>query len=107
MSFCLRFAENMLNMSIGSFQTRRPLFTESSHFISLFKHFLPLNDLFTFIKNKFNLSSPQDQVSNFIVNNAYSGRTESLRSNLEKSRNFMTKKININSIAPSLKAFLT
>ena len=26
----------------------------------------------------FNLSSPQDQVSNFIVNNAYSGQTESL-----------------------------
>ena len=31
----------------------------------------------------FNLSSPQDQVSNFIVNNAYSGQTLSLRSNLE------------------------
>ena len=31
----------------------------------------------------FNLSSPQDQVSNFIVNNAYSGQTESLRSNRE------------------------
>ena len=31
----------------------------------------------------FNLSSPQDQVTNFIVNNAYSGQTKSLRSNLE------------------------
>ena len=31
----------------------------------------------------FNLSSPQDQVSNFIVNNAYSGQIYSLRSNLE------------------------
>ena len=40
----------------------------------------------------FNLSSPQDQVSIYIVNNAYSGQTESLRSNLELSRNVMTKK---------------
>ena len=40
----------------------------------------------------FNLSSPQDQVSIFIVNNAYSDQTESLRSNLELSRNVMTKK---------------
>ena len=39
----------------------------------------------------FNLSSPQDEVSNFIVNNANSGQTKSLRSNLEKSRNAMTK----------------
>ena len=31
----------------------------------------------------FSLSSPQDQVSNFIVNNAYSGQTLSLHSNLE------------------------
>ena len=31
----------------------------------------------------FYLSSPQDQVSNFIVNNAYNGQTKSLRSNLE------------------------
>ena len=29
------------------------------------------------------LSSPQDQVNNFIVNNAFSGQTKSLRSNLE------------------------
>ena len=36
----------------------------------------------------FSLSSAQDQVSNFIVNNAYSGQTSSLRS----SRNVMTKK---------------
>ena len=31
----------------------------------------------------FNKSSPQDQVSNLIVNNAYRGQTSSLRSNLE------------------------
>ena len=31
----------------------------------------------------FNLSSLQDQVSNAFVNNAYSGQTLSLRSNLE------------------------
>ena len=31
----------------------------------------------------FNMSSPEDQVSNFIVNNAYSGQTWSLRSHLE------------------------
>ena len=31
----------------------------------------------------FNLSSPQDQVSDFIANNAYSGQTKSLLSNLE------------------------
>ena len=56
----------------------------------------------------FNLSSPQDQVSNFIVNIAKSGQTESLRSNLELSRNVMTKKkISISSITPSLKALLT
>ena len=30
-----------------------------------------------------NLSSAQDQVSNFIVNNAYIGQPSSLRSNLE------------------------
>ena len=36
----------------------------------------------------FNLSSPQDQVSNIIVNNAYSGR-----SNLEESCNVMAKTI--------------
>ena len=29
------------------------------------------------------MSSPQDQVSNFFVNNGYSGQTESLHSNLE------------------------
>ena len=55
----------------------------------------------------FNLSSSQDQVSNFIVNNAYSGQTESLCSNLELSRNGLRKKLSINSITPSLKSFLT
>ena len=54
----------------------------------------------------FNLSSPQDQVSNCIAYNAYSGQTLSLHSNLEQSRNIM-EKLSINSITPSLKAFLT
>ena len=40
----------------------------------------------------FNLSSPQDQMSILIVNNAFSGQTKSLRSNLEYSRTVMTKK---------------
>ena len=44
----------------------------------------------------FNLSSPHYQVSNLIVNNAYSGQTQSLRSNLEYSRNVITKKLTIN-----------
>ena len=47
----------------------------------------------------FNLSSPQDQVSYFIVNNAYSGSTLSLRSNLEKIRNIIKKK-GVHSINP-------
>ena len=51
-----------------------------------------------------NLSNPQDQVSNFIVNNACSGQTQSLRSNLELSSYVMTKK-SINSITLSIKAF--
>ena len=38
-SFSLHFAENMLNMSEGSFKARRSLFTELSYFISFFKHF--------------------------------------------------------------------
>ena len=66
---------------------------------------MPLNDLFTLIKTMFNLSSPQDQVNIFIVNNAYSGQTLSSRSK-EQSRNVMTAKLSINSITPSLKAFL-
>ena len=55
----------------------------------------------------FNLSNPQDQVSDFIVNNAYS------RSNLKFTFKFRIKlqcygkKMSINSIAASLKAFLT
>ena len=31
----------------------------------------------------FNLSSPQDQVSNFIVDNAYLGKNQSKRSHLD------------------------
>ena len=31
----------------------------------------------------FNMSSPQEQMGNFIINNAYSGQNESLRSYLE------------------------
>ena len=55
----------------------------------------------------FNLSSPQDKVSNFIVNNAYSGQSLSLRSNLVYSRNGYDKKLSIYSVTPSLKSFLT
>ena len=40
--------------------------------------FLPLNDVFTLIK-----ICSIDKVSSFIVYNAYSGKTLSLRSNLE------------------------
>ena len=55
----------------------------------------------------FNLSNPQDQVSDFIVKNAYS------RSNLKFTFKFRIKlqcygkKMSIHSITPSLKAFLT
>ena len=50
----------------------------------------------------FNLSSPQDQVSNFIVNKAYFGK--SYRSNLDQNRTVMATILNI---TPSLKAVLT
>ena len=89
------------------FSKRAVLYLQSNHILYHFSSvFLSLNDLFALIKNMSNLSSPQDQVNNFIVNNAYSGQIESLRSNLGHSRNVMTKKI-INSITPSLNAFLT
>ena len=53
----------------------------------------------------FNLSSPQDQVSNVIVNNAFLIKLK--RSNFDKSHNIITTKLSINSITPSLKGFLT
>ena len=37
-SFSLRFAENMLNMSLEVFKIICPLFTELFHFIYFFKH---------------------------------------------------------------------
>ena len=56
----------------------------------------------------FNLSSLQDQVSIFIVNNTYFRKTKSKRSYLDKKkRNVMATKLSISSIAPSLKAVLT
>ena len=60
---------------MGVFKTRRPLFRLLLHFISFSSmFFLLLNDVFTLIKIMFNPSSPQDQMSNFILNNAYSGQ---------------------------------
>ena len=47
----------------------------------------------------FNLSSPQDQVSNFIVNSVYFGKTF--------NHNAMATKLSVSSITPSLKAVLT
>ena len=37
----------------------------------------------------FNLSSPQDQVSNFIVNNAYSGQTKVKKNDHSKAGNIL------------------
>ena len=51
----------------------------------------------------FNLSSPQDQVSNFIVNNAYSGQTFTFKLRIKPQ--CFDKKLSINSLTPSLKAF--
>ena len=50
-----------------------------------------------------NLSSPPDQVSTFIVNNVYFGKTFKFRLN----RNVMATKLSKSSITPSLKAVLT
>ena len=55
----------------------------------------------------FNLSIPQDQVSNFIVNNAYFDKTFKLTFKFRIKRNVMATKISISSITPSLKAVLS
>ena len=55
----------------------------------------------------FKMFSPQDQVSNFIVTNAYFGETLSSRSNVDESRNVKTTKLSISSTTPSLTAVLT
>ena len=52
----------------------RPLFIELSHFISFFKHFSAFFMTVYINYNMFNLSSHQDQESNFIVNNTYFGK---------------------------------
>ena len=74
-SFSLRFVENMLNVSQGSFQNVLSRVITFYHFLSIF---LPLNDVFTLIK-----ICSIDKVSSFIVYNAYSGQTLSLRLYLE------------------------
>ena len=70
-SFSLRLLKTCLIYHLGFFKTLRPLFTELSHFISFFKHFSSSKCRIYINQNMFNLSSPQDQVSYFIVNNAY------------------------------------
>ena len=55
----------------------------------------------------FNLFSPKDQVSNFIVNNAYSAQTEKFTFKLRIKPQCYDKKISINSITPSRKTVLT
>ena len=62
---------------IREFSKRAVLYLQSNHILYHFSStFLHLNNLFTLIKkNMFNLSSPQDQLGNFIVNNAYCGQT--------------------------------
>ena len=56
----------------------------------------------------FNVSSPQDQESNFIANNAYSGqKTLKFTFKFRIKPQCYDKKISINSLIPSLKAFLT
>ena len=48
-SFSLLFAENMLNMSYGSFQNASSSIYRVITFYIIFKHFLLLNNLFTLI----------------------------------------------------------
>ena len=75
-SFSLRFCCKLAKYIIRKFSKRAALYLEINHILyHMSCIFLPFDDLFTFIKNMFNLSSPQDQVSNFIVNNAYSVQT--------------------------------
>ena len=91
--YSLRSVEKCLIGHKGVSKTCCLLFAELSHFIYfLNRFFLFLSNEFTLLQNRFNLSSPQDQVSNFILNN---------------SCNVMKTKFSINSVTPSLKAFLT
>ena len=63
--FCCKHAKYV----IRKFSKRADLYLQSNHILYHFSSiFLPLNDLFTLIKIC-SMSSPQDQVSNFIVNN--------------------------------------
>ena len=55
----------------------------------------------------FNLSSPRDQVSYFIVNSAFLVKFKNNVQILIKNRNVMATKLSIGSITPSLKAVLT
>ena len=75
-SFSLRFAENMLNMSYGSFPNAPSSIYRVITFYIIFQAFFSASYWLVYINlNMFNLSCPQDQVSNFIVNNSYSDQT--------------------------------
>ena len=68
---------------MGVFRTLRPLLTELSYFISFFNH-LSASKWRAYINlNMFNLSSRQDQVSNFIVNDAYISILVKLKVNVQ------------------------
>ena len=66
-SFSLCFVKTCLICHKEVFKTLCPLFTELSHITSFFKHFSAYQRRVYINQNMFNLSSPQDQVSNFIV----------------------------------------
>ena len=82
-SFSLRFAENMLNMSLGSFQIAPSSIYRVITLYIIFQAFFCFLMTCLLNQNTFNMSNPQYQVSNFNVNNAYSGQTLSLRSYVE------------------------
>ena len=60
----------MLNMSLGSFQNALSSIYRVITFHIIFQAFFCFLMRIYINQNMFNLSSPQDQVSNFIVNNA-------------------------------------
>ena len=71
-SFSLRLAENILNMSEGSFQNvPSSIYRVFTFYIIFSSIFLLFSEVFPLIKI---CSFCLDQVSNFIVNNAYSGQ---------------------------------
>ena len=74
-SFSLHFAENMPNMSLGNFQNAQSSIYRVIVFYIIFQAFFCFLMTCFIYSNMFNLSSPQDQVSNVIVNNVYSGQT--------------------------------